>query len=81
MATALNLDGRGGSSLRRARPGARPRGIDRLVILVSIAMLRWARRRADRAWLPYEEHTRLVRNFLERQRREDAARSMIVRVP
>ncbi|MDQ1575648.1 MAG: hypothetical protein QOH55_798 [Microbacteriaceae bacterium] len=52
---------------------ARARGLDRVIIRLGLAMLEWARRRADRSALTHEEATRLVRLERERQNRENAA--------
>jgi hypothetical protein len=54
----------------------RPHGIDRVVMRLSLAMLRWARARADRATLSHEEHALRRANdlVLERERREAALR-------
>lgn len=52
---------------------ARPRGFDRAVMLVSVAMLRWARRRADRMTISSQEHARLLAIATATQRREHHA--------
>jgi hypothetical protein len=52
---------------------ARPRGLDRVITRLGLAMLEWARRRADRSALTYEESARLTRLARERERRENAA--------
>jgi hypothetical protein len=56
------------SAARRARP----RGLDRLVMRLSLAMLMWARHRADRSALSHEEHTirRAAALAVERDLRE-----------
>ncbi|QNE47166.1 hypothetical protein F1C58_09820 [Glaciihabitans sp. INWT7] len=59
------------STLRGSRR-AQPRGFDRIVIRVSVAMLRWARKRADRSIVPYEEAVLRNRNALDRDAREKA---------
>ena len=55
---------------------ARPQGLDRLVMRLSLAMLLWARHRADRGALSHEEHLLRRANALavERDRRDAAAR-------
>lgn len=55
---------------------ARPHGLDRLVMRLSLAMLLWARRRADRAQPSYEEHSirRATALALERERHVAATR-------
>ena len=60
---------------------SRARGIDLLVMRVSLAMLHWARRRADRASLPREEQARrfLVHAEIARRQQLDALRAARVR--
>lgn len=55
---------------------ARPHGVDRLVMRLSLAMLLWARRRADRAQPGHEEHAirRAVALSIERERHAAMAR-------
>ena len=50
-----------------------PRGFDRLVIRLSVAMLRWARNRADRSIVPHEQVVLRNRNARDREARELAA--------
>ena len=59
----------------------RARGIDLLVMRMSLAMLLWARRRADRADLPREEHERrlAVQADVVRRQHADALRAARVR--
>jgi len=45
-------------------------GFDRLVIGVSLSMLKWARKRADRATLSHEQHERLLSQQTHMQQRE-----------
>ena len=54
----------------------RPHGIDRVVMRLSLAMLLWARDRADRAALSHEEHALRRANalVLEREQRDAAKR-------
>ena len=47
----------------------RARGLDRLVMRVSLAALLWARRRADRAQLSREQHQRRYRLARELEQR------------
>lgn len=54
------------------RTERRPSTLDRLVMRVSLAMLLWARRHAERAALPREEQVRRYRVQLEVERREHA---------
>ncbi|GAA3872783.1 hypothetical protein GCM10022381_14770 [Leifsonia kafniensis] len=49
---------------------AQPRVIDRFVVTLSLAMLDWARRRADRAFISRDRHNRLLGQAAELQRRE-----------
>jgi hypothetical protein len=55
---------------------ARPHGIDLIVMRLSLAMLLWARERADRSTLSHEEHTIRRANALalESEQREAALR-------
>ena len=57
-----------GSRSRRARPD----GLSRAVMLLSISMLRWARKRADRAEVTHEERVLLMRLAREQRVRENA---------
>lgn len=50
----------------------RPSILDRLVMRVSLAMLLWARRHAERAAVPREEQSRRYQVRLEIERREHA---------
>ncbi|MET4704158.1 hypothetical protein [Frigoribacterium sp. UYMn621] len=60
-------------SARRGSRRAQPRGFDRFVIRVSVAMLRWARTRADRSIVPHDEAVLRNRNALDRDARETAS--------
>lgn len=53
-------------SARRVRPS----GFDRAVMRLSLAMLLWARRRAERTAVTHDEHARLRRELQELRRRE-----------
>ena len=55
-------------------------GLDRLVMKVSLSMLMWARRRAARASIAREEHTRIVDQAAEMQRRDHEATKRVSRV-
>lgn len=48
----------------------RARGFDRFVMKLSLSMLLWARKRADRASIGREEHARLLAREAETRRRE-----------
>ncbi len=61
------------SSALPATLRAQPQGFDRIVIRVSVAMLRWARKRADRSIVPYDEAVLRNRNALDRDAREKAS--------
>lgn len=49
---------------------AQVHGLDRFVMKLSLAMLLWARKRADRATLSRDQHARLIAQSIETQRRE-----------
>ncbi|MCU1584025.1 MAG: hypothetical protein JWM49_581 [Microbacteriaceae bacterium] len=49
---------------------ARPRGLDRVVMRLGVAMFRWARRRADRSALSFEDHALLMQNARQLELRE-----------
>lgn len=59
---------------------ARPRGIDRIVMRLSLMTLLWARRRADRGMLSHEEHTRRIELERAREQRERAAALLLSRL-
>ncbi len=59
---------------------ARPHGLDRAIMRVSLMMLLAARRHADRTAVSYEAHTRRHTVRLATQRRENSAVSLISRV-
>ena len=65
-----------GTTVRRVRP----HGLDRAVMRVSLAMLLWARRHADRTAVSREEHTRMYRELQNLQRREHDAALLVARV-
>jgi hypothetical protein len=52
---------------------ARPSALDRAIMRLSVAMLRWARNHADRSFLSWDERTLANRNALDREARENAA--------
>ena len=54
------------TSVRRVRPT----GFDRAVMRLSLAMLLWARRRAERTFVSPEEHALMRRAQAELQRRD-----------
>lgn len=58
----------------------RPTGFDRLVMRISLAMLLWARRHADRAALSREEQIRIHHVRQTVQRREHDAALMVTHV-
>ena len=57
-----------------------PFGFDRAVIRLSLAMLRWARRHAERTAISPEEHELMRQARSELQRREHATAMLITRV-
>jgi len=57
-----------------------PRFIDRFIVKLSLAMLDWARRRADRASISREQHDRLLRRATEIRRREHDSAKRAARV-
>lgn len=65
----------------RAARRPRPHGLDLLVMRVSLAMLVWARRRADRVSVQHEERLRQhhLRRETERREHEFALRAARVR--
>lgn len=73
-------------SLTATRSGARSatrsgaRGIDLMVMRISLAMLLWARRRAERATVTREEHERRLVLHAEIARREHSAALRAARV-
>lgn len=58
----------------------RPHGLDRVIMRVSLMMLLWARRHADRTAVSHEEHTRMYRELQRFERRERDAALLIARV-
>ena len=58
----------------------RPRGLDRVVMRLSLMALLAARRHADRTAVSYEEHTRLHAERVAAERRERSAATLIARV-
>lgn len=59
---------------------ARPRGIDRIVMRLSLMTLLWARRRADRSILSHEEHSRRVELHRALQQRERSTAMLLSRL-
>ena len=59
---------------------ARPHGLDRLVMRLSLSALLWARRRADRAAMTPEQHARVVDAAAALQRREHDSALLAARV-
>jgi hypothetical protein len=59
---------------------ARPHGLDRLVMRLSLAMLLWARQRADRSMVSHEEHAIRRANELAIERDRHSADARIARV-
>jgi hypothetical protein len=59
---------------------ARPHGLDRAVMLVSVSMLKWARRRTERAIVSPERHARLVSEAEALMRREHDSALRVARV-
>lgn len=49
---------------------ARPHGLDRAVMLLSVSMLKWARRRTERSLVSPERHAQLVSEVEAQTRRE-----------
>jgi len=52
---------------------ARPSALDRAIMRLSVAMLRWARNHADRSFRSWGELALTNRNALDREARENAA--------
>ena len=76
MTNALALSTASRTSVLAPRRRAKPRGFERFVMRVSVAMLLWARRRADRATPTREEFMLRRANeiALEQERRRAEAR-------
>lgn len=55
-------------------------GLDRIVMKLSLSMLRWARKRAARASIAAEQHARLVRQAADVQLREHESALRAARV-
>lgn len=55
-------------------------GLDRVVMKVSLSMLRWARKRAARASIAPDQHRRLLRRAAGIQHREHEAALRAARV-
>lgn len=66
-----------GGAYRHARPSA----FDRAVVRLSVAMLRWARNRANRSYRSRDELALRNRNSLDREARERAAILNALRLP
>lgn len=64
----------------RAPRRARARGLDRLIMRLSLATLLWARRHADRTAITREEQVRIYRETRAVQRREHDAALLVARV-
>ncbi|WP_354570090.1 hypothetical protein [Glaciihabitans sp. UYNi722] len=77
MTAAVAYDG--GIHAPRSRR-ARPHGLNRVVMRLSIVMLKWARRRAERSALTYEESARLLRMQQQRQAHENETALMAMRL-
>jgi hypothetical protein len=67
------------ASIQAARR-ARPHGIDRIVMRLSLAMLLWVRHRADRGTVSHEEHAMRHANEVALERDRHAAALRISRV-
>jgi hypothetical protein len=63
-----------------ARRRARPHGVDRLVMRLSLAMLIWARKRADRDALSHDERALRVSQARALQTREHESALRVARV-
>lgn len=72
--------GYGDAGYKATARRARPHGFDRAVMRVSLMMLLWARRHADRTVVSHEEHTRMHRELQGLQRREHDAALLVARV-
>lgn len=75
-ATPVFASGTCAATSRRARA----RGVDRLVMRVSMSVLLWARRRADRAALPREHALRMRELAISMEQREHEASLRAARV-
>ena len=65
---------------RHVERRARPSGLDRVVMRVSLAMLLWARRHADRAAVSREQQQRRYAMLRDLDRRSHDAAMLIARV-
>lgn len=65
---------------RGSRRHARPHGIDRLVMKLSLTTLLWARRRADRHILTREQHAMRLEQVNALAERERSVHLMVSRV-
>lgn len=72
--------GYGGAGYKATARRVRPHGLDRVIMRVSLMMLLWARRHADRTAVSHEEHTRMYRELQRFERRERDAALLIARV-
>ena len=81
MTTALSLHKHADAPTARH---PRPRGLDRAVIVLSVAALRWARRRsdrrADRSDMTRDEHARAIAALYDAELRDQHSRTMALRV-
>ena len=68
------------STTRTVARRARPRGLDRVVMRLSLTMLLWARRRADRIAPTREQHARAFDAAIALQRREHDSALLIARI-
>ena len=59
---------------------ARPSALDRAIMRLSVAMLRWARTHADRSFRSWGELAQTNRNALDREARENAALLCLLRI-
>lgn len=77
-AAGVNAAGVNTAGVTARRP--RPRGLDRAVIVLGVAMLRWARKRADRGLMTREEHARAFATVCDAEVRLLRTLSMAMRV-
>jgi hypothetical protein len=77
-AAGVNAAGVNAAGVTARRP--RPRGLDRAVIVLGVAMLRWAGKRADRGLMTREEHARAFATVCDAERRMLRTQSMAMRV-
>ncbi|TXN31407.1 hypothetical protein [Lacisediminihabitans profunda] len=58
----------------------RPRGLERAAITLGVAMLRWARARAERGMMTREEHSRTFATVCDVELRQHRTLSLAMRV-